>query len=108
MYGNEGDQWVLVKPLTLGRVVINEVGEIFKIGQYYSVPHGYTSIEDNDSLIYIRDKIFEEHFVKKQIYDLYKREGSVICINANGNLGKYTIEDITGDGQYVTLQLKQN
>ena len=58
-------------------------------------------------LIYIPDKVFEEHFVKKNVYDQYAKLGDLLYINANGNLGSYTIENITGDGHYVTLQLER-
>lgn len=107
MYGNEGEKWIMVKPLSLNNLKINEVGSEFEIAQYHSVPHGYASIEYESCLIYIPDKVFEEHFVKKNIYDQYAKLGDLLYINANGNLGSYTIENIAGDGHYVTLQLER-
>lgn len=108
MYSNEGEKWVMVKPLTLGNLKIDEVGKEFKIAPYHSVPHGYASIEYEKVLLYIPDKVFEAHFVRKVVYEKYAGLGDRILINANGNLGTYTIEDITGDGHYVTLHLEQD
>lgn len=107
MHGNEGEAWILVKPLTLNRLRLNDVGTEFKIAPYYSVPHGYASISYEGVLLFILDKVFEEHFVKKSVYDQYAKVGDTIKINANGNLGTYTIEHIKGNGYYVTLELEQ-
>ena len=57
---------------------------------------------------FIPDDIFNEHFVKLEKYKQYYQLGDVIKINANGNLSEYSIENITGDGHYVTMQLEQN
>lgn len=108
MYGNEGEKWVMVKPLSLENLKINEVGTEFEIAPYHNVPHGYASIEYEGVLLYIPDKIFEEHFAREVVYKKYSRLGDRILINANGNLGTYVIEEITGDGHYVTLHLEQN
>lgn len=108
MYGNEGECWIMVKALSLNGLCIDKVGEVFQIGPYYSVPHGFVSINCEGLLLFMPDGVFEEHFVKRSIYEQYYRLGDIIKINANGNLGAYSIEDITGDGHYVTLKLEQN
>lgn len=107
MYGNEGESWVQVKPLNLNGLRLNNVGGEFKIAPYHSVPHGYASISYEGVLLFILDKVFEEHFVRKTVYDQYAKVGDTIKINANGNLGTYTIEHIKGNGYYVTLELEQ-
>lgn len=108
MYGNEGEKWVMVKELSINGLMINEAGTEFEIAPYYSVPHGYAAIKYEGILLFIPDNIFEEHFVKLEKYKQYYQLGDIIKINANGNLGEYVIEDISGDGHYVTLQLEQN
>lgn len=108
MYGNEGEKWVMVKELSINGLMINEVGTEFEIAPYYSVPHGYSSIKYESILIFIPDKVFEEHFVRLDKYKQYYQLGDVIKINANGHLGEYTIESIDGNGNYVTLELEQN
>lgn len=108
MYGNECERWVMTHKLSVNGLMINEVGTEFKIAQYYSVPHGYTSIQYEGILLFIPDKIFENHFVKWDIYKQYYNLGDYVMINANGNLGTYSIEDINGDGEYVTLMLKRD
>lgn len=108
MYGNEGEKWVMTKKLSMNGLTINEVGTEFEIKPYYSVPHGYTSIKYEGILLFIPDEVFEEHFVKLEIYKQYYTFGDVIKINANGNLSEYSIECITGNGYYVTLKLEQN
>ena len=107
MYGNEGEAWVMVKALNIGGLSLDRVGEEYKIAPYHYVPHGYASIEHEMILIYIPDRIFEEHFVGKKVYEQYVGLGDRIKINANGNLGTYVIENITGDGHYATLQMKR-
>lgn len=106
MYGNTGEKWVQIKELSLNHLELKEVGTEFTIGEYYSVPHGYTSIKHEECLIFIPDCIFEEHFVRWEIYKQYYQLGDVIMVNANGNLGKYVIEHIDGDSCYVNLTLK--
>lgn len=108
MYGNEGEKWVMVKPLSLENLKMNEVGREFKIAPYHSVPHGYASIEYEGILLYIPDKVFEEHFVREAVYKKYSCLGDRILVNANGNLGTYVIEAITGNSHYVTLHLEQD
>lgn len=108
MYGNEGEKWVMITELSINGLMINEVGTEFEIAPYYSVPHGYTSIKYEGILLFIPDDIFNEHFVKLEKYKQYYQLGDVIKINANGNLSEYIIEDITGDGHYVTLHLEHN
>lgn len=108
MFGNTGEKWVQIKELSINHLTLNEVGTEFKIGEYYSVPHGYTSIKYENCLLFIPDNIFEEHFVKLDIYKLYHQLGDKIMINANGNLGSYTIENVDGTGHYVTLSLKRD
>lgn len=108
MYGNEGEKWVMVKELSINGLMINEAGTEFEIAPYYSVPHGYAAIKYEGILLFIPDNIFEEHFVKLEKYKQYYQLGDIIKINANGNLGEYVVEDISGDGHYVTLQLEQN
>jgi hypothetical protein len=108
MYGNEGERWVMIKKLSINGLMINEEGTEFEISPYYSVPHGYTSIKYEGILLFIPDKIFEEHFVRWDKYKQYYKLGDIIKINANGNLGDYSIEEIDGDGCYVTLSLKRD
>lgn len=107
MYGNEGEAWVMVKALNIDGLSLDRVGEEYKIAPYYSVPHGYASIEHENVLLYIPDRIFEDHFVRKKVYEQYAGLGDQIKINANGNLGTYVIENITGNSCYVTLQMKK-
>ena len=64
MYGNEGEKWVMTKPLSLNGLTLNGVGTEFEITPYYSVPHGYASIQYEGILLFIPDKFFEEHFIK--------------------------------------------
>jgi len=108
IYGNVGEKWVQIKELKLGALDLKEIGTEFTIKDYYSVPHGFASIEYKGVLLFIPDKIFEEHFVKWNKYKQYYQLGDRIMINANGNLSTYTIEYIKGDGNCVTLDLKQN
>lgn len=108
MYGNEGEKWVMVKELSINGLMINEVGTEFEIAPYYSVPHGYTSIKYEGILIFIPDEVFEEHFVRLDTYKQYYNLGDIIKINANGNLGDYTIEGIDGNGHYITLRLERD
>lgn len=108
MYGNEGEKWVMTKPLSLNGLTINEVGTEFEIKPYHSVPHGYASIQYESILLFIPDKIFEEHFVKWEVYKQHYQLGDVIKVNANGNLNEYVIEGISGNGHYVTLELEEN
>lgn len=107
MYGNEGEKWVMTKQLSLNNLTINEVGTEFEIKPYHSVPHGYASIQYEGILLYIPDEVFKEHFVKWETYKQHYQLGDAIKINANGNLGTYTIEHIKGNGHYVTLELEQ-
>ena len=108
IYGNVGEKWVQIKELKLGALDLKEIGTEFTIKDYYSVPHGFASIEYKGVLLFIPDKIFEEHFVKWSKYKQYYQLGDRIMINANGNLSTYTIEYIKGDGNCVTLDLKQD
>lgn len=108
MYGNEGEKWVMVKELSINGLMINEVGTEFEIAPHYSVPHGYTSIKYEGILIFIPDKVFEEHFVRLDTYKQYYNLGDIIKINANGNLGDYSIEGIDGNGYYITLRLERD
>lgn len=108
MYGNEGEKWVMTKKLSLNGLTINEVGTEFEIKPYHSVPHGYASIQCEGILLFIPDKVFEEHFVKWETYKQHYQMGDLIKINANGNLSEYVIENISGNGHYVTLELEQN
>lgn len=108
MYGNEGEKWVMTKNLSLTGLMINAVGTEFEIKPYYSVPHGYVSIQYEGVLLFIPDKIFVEHFVKLETYKQYYRLGDVIKINASGNLSEYVIEKLNGNGHYVTLELIQD
>ncbi|EXG87746.1 hypothetical protein K413DRAFT_4644 [Clostridium sp. ASBs410] len=108
IYGNVGEKWVQIKESRLGALDLKEMGSEFEIKDYYSVPHGYASIEYNGVLLFIPDNIFEKHFVKWSEYKQYYQLGDQIMINANGNLGTYTIEYIKGDGNCVTLDLKQD
>lgn len=108
MYGNTGEKWVQIKKLCLNNLKLDEVGSEFTIGEYYSIPHGYTSIKHEGCMIFIPDKIFEDHFVKRDIYKQYYKLGDNIMINANGNLGRYIIDNVDGNGHYVTLSLKQD
>jgi len=106
MYGNTGERWVMIKELSLNGMIINEAGTEFEIGEYYSVPHGYTSIEYEGCLLFVPDELFLEHFVKWEIYKKYYRLGDKIMLNANGNLGTYSIESINGGSHYVTISLE--
>jgi len=108
MYGNTGEKWVMIRELSINGLMLNEVGTEFSIGEYYSVPHGFVSVKYEGMLLFIPDKVFLEHFVKWSDYKQYYHLGDIIKINANGNLSEYSIENITGDGHYVTLALEQN
>ena len=108
MYGNEGEKWVMTKKLSLTGLIFNAVGTEFEIKPYYSVPHGYVSIQYEGVLLFIPEKIFVEHFVKLETYKQYYRLGDVIKINAGGNLSEYVIEKFSGNGDYVTMELEQN
>ena len=108
MYGNEGEAWVMVKALDIDGLTLDMVGKEYKIAPYHSVPHGYASIEHEKVLLYIPDKIFEDHFVRKKVYEQYASLGDRIKINANGNMGTYVIKNITGDGRYLTLQMMRD
>lgn len=108
MYGNTGDTYVQIKKLCLDGLLLDKVGEEFKIGEYYSTPHGFTALNHGGCLLYVPDNIFEEHFVRWGVYKQYYRLGDIISINANGNLGDYSIEGIEGDSHYVTLRLEKN
>jgi len=106
MYGNVGEKWVQVKDLDLGNMHLRCTGDTFEIQDYYAVPHGYSSIKYNGVLLFVPDKIFKEHFVVEEEYKKYARCGSIIKVNANGNLRTYEIDNIDGDNYYVTLNLK--
>ena len=108
MYGNTGEKYVQIKKLDRDVLSIDKVGEEFKIGEYYSTPHRFTALNQGGCLIYVPDGVFKEHFVKWEIFKQFYSLGDVICINAKANLGKYSIERIDGDGQYVTLRLERN
>lgn len=108
MYGNEGEKWVMINELSINGLMLNEVGTEFEIAPYYSVPHGYTSIKYEGILLFIPDKVFEEYFVRLETYKQYYNLGDIIKINANGNLGDYTIEGIDGNGHYITLRLERD
>ena len=108
MYGNEGDRYVQVKKLCVDGLNIDYIGKTVEIGQYYSVPHGLTALKYNNILVYVPDKLFEEHFVREEVYKQYLTYGDKICINANGNLNVYCIEEIQGEGHFVTLRLKKD
>lgn len=108
MYGNEKEPWVMVKPLLLNGFQLDKVGDIFEIGPYYSVPHGYTSIQHEGILLYIPDQIFVQHFSKKTLYDQYVRIGSIIRLDINGNFGDYVIKSIQipSDGMTASLEVE--
>lgn len=89
-------------------MTLNNIGSEFEIKDYHSVPHGYASIEYNGVLLFIPDSIFEEHFIRWSEYKKYYQLGDRMMINANGNLSTYLIENITGAGHYVTLELEQD
>lgn len=108
MNGNTGDLYVQIKKLCLDGLLLDKVGEGFRIGEYYSTPHGFTALGRGGCLLYVPDEIFEEHFVKWEVYKRYYCLGDKISINANGNLGEYSIEDIDGDGHYITLRLERD
>lgn len=108
IYGNVGETWVLIKELKLEALSLTDVGSEFKIKDYYSISHGYASIEYNGILLFIPDRIFEEHFIRLSEYKKYYQLGDRIMINANGNLSTYLIENITGAGHYVTLELERD
>ena len=108
MYGNEGEKWIMTKKLSINGLTVNEVGTEFEIAPYYSVPHGYVSIKYEGILLFIPDEVFEEHFVRLNTYKQYYCLGDIIKINANGNLGDYSIEGIDGDGHYITLRLERD
>lgn len=108
IYGNVGEKWVQIKELKLGALDLKEIGTEFIIMDYHSVPHGYASIEYKGVLLFIPDKIFEEHFVEWSKYKQYYQLGDQIMINANGNLSTYTIEGIEGNGHCVTLALERD
>lgn len=108
MYGNTGEIYVQIKKLCLDGLLLDKMGEEFKIGEYYSTPHGFTALEHGGCLLYVPDKIFDDHFVKWAVYKQYYCLGDTISINACGNLGEYTIEGIDGDGHYITLMLERN
>lgn len=106
MYGNVGERWIQVKKIDLNGLVLNEIGSEFVIQEYYSVPHGYASIKFNDILLFIPDELFKASFVTFGKYKKYYNLGDCVNINANGNLRTYTIENIDGDGHYITLSLE--
>jgi hypothetical protein len=108
MYGNVGDKYILVKEIDKIGLILNDIGSEYEIQEYYSVPHGYTSIKHNGILLFIPDELFNKGFVKSEQYSRYKREGSVLYVNANGNLREYEIDTINSDDKahYVTLHLK--
>ena len=108
MYGNVGDKYTLVKEIDNGGLILNDIGGEYEIQEYYSVPHGYTSIKHGDILLFIPDEVFNNNFVKKEQYSRYKREGSTLYLNANGNLREYEIDTMNSDDKahYVTLHLK--
>lgn len=108
MYGNEGERWVMISELSLNGLMINEVGTVFKIAPYHSVPHGYASIEYEGILLFIPDQVFQDHFVRWDTYKQYYNVGDIIKINANGTLADYSIGRVEGDGYYVTLRLERN
>ena len=99
---------VMINELSINSLMINEVGTEFEITPYYSAPPGYTSIKYEGILLFIPDKMFEEHFVKSDTYKQYYHLGDIIKINANGNLGDYSIEGIDGDGHYITLRMERD
>lgn len=111
MYGNVGETWVQIKKLETDKLVLDEIGtqfqiEEYQIEEYRSFPHSYASISYKGIYLFISDDIFKEHFVKWEVFKRYYQLGDRIMLNANGNLGEYTIENIDGDGCYVALSLK--
>ena len=108
IYGNVGETWVLIKELKLEALTLTDVGNEYKIKDYYSIPHGYASIECNGILLFTPDRVFEEHFIRLSEYKKYYQLGDRIMINANGNFSTYLIENISGAGHYVTLELEQD
>lgn len=105
MYGNTGDTYVQIKKLCLDGLLLDKVGEECDI---LPTPHGFTALNYGGCLLYIPDNIFEEHFVRWEVYKQYYCLGDIISINANGNLGDYSIKGIEGDSHYVTLRLEKN
>ena len=106
MYGNVGERWIQVKKVDLNGLTLNEIGSEFVIQEYYSVPHGYASIKSNNILLFIPDEIFKESFVPFDKYKKYYTLGDYVSINANGSLRTYSIENIEGDGHYITLRME--
>lgn len=107
MHGNVGEKYIQIKDLVIGNMYLNECGTEFEIQNYYSVPHGYSSIRYDGILLFIPDKVFEEHFITLIKYKQYYQLGDHIMINANGTFDTYSIENIDGNSHYVTLKLER-
>ena len=82
MYGNTGDVYVQIKGLYIDGLSIDRVGEEFEIGEYYSTPHGLTSLKVGNCLIYVPDEIFDKYFVKREVYKQYHYIGDIVYLNA--------------------------
>ena len=110
MYGNVGEKYIQIKEINQGGLKIKNIGEEFEIQEYYSVPHGYTSIKCDGILIFVPDKLFNECFVVKELYNTYLKQGDNIKVNVNGEFRTYeitVIETTSGGGShYVSLGLE--
>lgn len=110
MYGNVGDIYIQIKEIDKNGLKLNNIGDEYKIQEYYSVPHGYTSIKCNEVLMFIPDRLFDECFRKKEIYNNYLKQGDNIKVNVKGKLRTYEIVCIettnSGGSHYVSLDLE--
>jgi len=108
MYGNVGEKYIQIKKITLNGFVLNDIGSEFVIQDYYSVPHGLTSIKYNNVLLFIPDELFNTHFVTYVKYKKYYNLGDEIMMNVHGNLRTYSIKSISGDdnSHYVTMSIE--
>lgn len=109
MYSNVGDKYIQVKEINKDGFKLNNIGTEYVIQEYYSVPHGYTSIKYNGILMFIPDNLFNNCFVKEDLYNKYIKQGDNLRVNVNGEFRTYEVVCIeqTGNGtHYVSLGLE--
>jgi hypothetical protein len=110
MYGNVGDKYIQIKEINQSGLKLNNIGEEYEIQEYYSVPHGYTSIECDGILIFVPDELFNKCFVIKEKYNRYLKQGDNIMVNVKGEFRTYEITCIEatsgGGSHYVSLGLE--
>lgn len=109
MYGNVGDKYIQIKEINKRGFKLSNIGEQYTIQEYYSVPHGFTSIKCNDVLLFIPDILFEKCFVRREVYNRYVKTGDNLLVHVDGEFREYKVtwvESIGAGTDFVKLSLE--